>query len=187
MRITGGQTKGRLLANPKGQNIRPTSDRVREAIFNIIGQDLSGVKVLDLFAGTGSLGLEALSRGALQALFIDNSPQSLRLIRKNLALCGFQDSGFVVRRDLRKGIILTRALEGELFDLVFLDPPYGKNLIPLLLEELSRKGLLSSEARVIAESSKTEGLPVAMGNLHTVDTRLYGDTKISLYAYEVTQ
>ena len=81
MRITGGQAKNRVLASPKGLKIRPTTDQVREAIFNIIGQDLSGLKVLDLFAGTGSLGLESLSRGALSALFIDSSQQSLDLIK----------------------------------------------------------------------------------------------------------
>lgn len=187
MRITGGQVKGRILANPKGLNIRPTTDRVREAIFSIIGQDLSGLSVLDLFAGTGSLGLEALSRGALQALFIDNSPQSIKLIKKNLALCGFQDSGVILRRDLRREILLIRASERKLFDLVFLDPPYGENLIPSLLEDLATRDVLSSTSRVIAESSKTEGLPISVGNLHTIDMRLYGDTKISLYAHEDIQ
>jgi 16S rRNA (guanine966-N2)-methyltransferase len=85
MRITGGEVRGRRLESPKGMAIRPTSDRVREAIFNIIGQDLSGLNVLDLFAGTGSLGIEALSRGALHALFVDNSQKSINLIKKNLA------------------------------------------------------------------------------------------------------
>ncbi|MBW2217733.1 MAG: RsmD family RNA methyltransferase, partial [Deltaproteobacteria bacterium] len=102
MRITGGQVKGRIIASPKGMNIRPTSDRVREAIFNLIGQDLSGLKVLDLFAGTGSLGLESLSRGTQHAVFIDNSQQALKLIRKNLVTCGFENSGTVLRRDLKK-------------------------------------------------------------------------------------
>ena len=97
MRITGGQTKGRLLAPLKDIQIRPSSDKVRESIFNIIGQDITDQKVLDLFAGTGSLGIEALSRGAIGALFIDNSPQCIKLIEKNLKLCGYEPSGCALR------------------------------------------------------------------------------------------
>ena len=104
MRITGGEARGRHLESPKGMAIRPTSDRVREAVFNIIGQDLSGIRVLDLFAGTGSLGIEALSRGASHAFFVDNSQKSIYLIKKNLVLCGYQDSASVVKINLRHGI-----------------------------------------------------------------------------------
>ena len=100
MRITGGRVKARILASPKGLIIRPTTDQVREAIFSIIGQNLSGLKVLDLFAGTGSLGLEALSRDALFSFFIDNSQQSISLIKKNIALCEYQNSAFILKMDL---------------------------------------------------------------------------------------
>ena len=184
MRITGGQLKGRLLVSPRGLGIRPTSDRVREAIFNIIGQDLHGLKVLDLFAGTGVLGLETLSRGASSVVFADISLQSIKLIRKNLALCEHQDSGVIIRRDLRNGIRRMHILSKQVCDLVFLDPPYGKNFIPLLLSELSTMDILSNRSRVVAESSKTEILPVSFETLERVDTRSYGDTKISVYAYE---
>lgn len=173
--------KGRLLASPKGLNIRPTTDQVKEAIFNIIGQDLTGYKVLDLFAGTGCLGIEAMSRGSLHALFIDNSQQSINLIKRNLALCGYRGSRAILRRDLRKGIPRSHPLLMEGFDLIFLDPPYGGNLIPPLLEKLSTRDLLSSGSRVVAESFKTDRLPVSFGNLEMVDTRLYGDTRISTY------
>lgn len=184
MRITGGQLKGRLLVSPRGLGIRPTSDQVREAIFNIIGQDLHGVKVLDLFAGTGILGIETLSRGASSVVFVDISPQSIKLIRKNLALCEHQDSGVIIRRDLRKGIRRIHILSKQVFDLVFLDPPYGKNFIPLILSGLSTMDILSNRSRVVAESSKTEKLPVHFESLEMVDARSYGDTKISVYAYE---
>jgi 16S rRNA (guanine966-N2)-methyltransferase len=185
MRITGGQVKGRRLASPKGLNIRPSSDQVREAIFNIIGQDLSGLRVLDLFAGTGSLGLEALSRGAHRAVFIDYSQKSINLIKQNLGLCGYQGSGVVLRRELRKARRRGPFPLKEKFDLVFLDPPYGKNLIPFLLEELSANEILSPRSRVVAESSKNERLPRLLGNLEMGDTRIYGDTRISIYACEV--
>ena len=184
MRITGGQLKGRLLVSPRGLAIRPTSDQVREAIFNIIGQDLNGVKVLDLFAGTGILGLEAQSRGASSVVFVDILSQSIKLIRKNLALCEHQDSGIIIRRDLRKGIRRIHIISKQVFDLVFLDPPYGKNFIPLVLSELSTMDILSNRSRVVAESSKTENLPVSFESLEMVATRSYGDTKISVYAYE---
>ncbi len=181
MRITGGQVKGRLLESPRGLNIRPTTDRVREAIFSIIGQNLSGLKVLDLFAGTGSLGLEALSRGALHTVFIDNSQQSVNLIKKNLALCGYQDFGAVLRRDLVKGIPRSHPLLKGNFDLIFLDPPYEKNFIIPLLEKLSTTDVLSSRSRVVAELSKNDNLAVSFANLKMVDTRIYGDTKINIY------
>ncbi|MCD6297358.1 MAG: 16S rRNA (guanine(966)-N(2))-methyltransferase RsmD [Deltaproteobacteria bacterium] len=184
MRITGGQAKGRVLASPKGLKIRPTTDQVREAIFNIIGQDLSGLKVLDLFAGTGSLGLESLSRGALSALFIDSSQQSVNLIKKNLATCGHQGSGAAIKRDLRRGITLNHPLIKESVDLVFVDPPYRNNIISFLLEELSTKEVVSSGSLVVAESSKSESPPVSLKPFQMVDTRLYGITRISIYEYE---
>jgi 16S rRNA (guanine966-N2)-methyltransferase len=184
MRITGGQAKSRVLASPKGLKIRPTTDQVREAIFNIIGQDLSGLKVLDLFAGTGSLGLESLSRGALSALFIDSSQESVNLIKKNLAICGYKGSGAVLRRDLRRGIPLNHLLTKEIIDLVFLDPPYRDNIISFLLKELSTKEVVSSGSLAVAESSKSESPPVSVENFQMVNTRLYGITRISVYEYE---
>ena len=181
MRITGGQAKGRLLASLRGWNIRPTSDRVREAIFNLIGQDVTGFKVLDLFAGTGCLGIEALSRGALWALFIDNSLQSIKLVKKNLALCGFESLGSILKRDLARGLPWKHPLMKKKFDVVFIDPPYEKKIIPPLLKELSERDMLASPAIAVAESSKADTLPGALGKLQQVNSRIYGETKISIY------
>lgn len=183
MRITGGQAKGRVLASLKGWNIRPTSDRVREAIFNLIGQDVTGFKVLDLFAGTGSLGIEALSRGASRVLFIDNSVQSIKLTKKNLARSGYEPLGFVSKKDLTKGLPLKHPMLKEKFDLIFVDPPYEKEMIPPLLRELSDRDLLRSPAIAVAESFKTETLPEVLGKLQMVDSRIYGETKISIYHF----
>jgi len=185
MRITGGEAKGRLLSTPKGMDIRPTSDRVREAVFDILGQDLSGLKVLDLFAGTGSLGIEALSRHAHHVVFIDKSQRSVEIIKKNLALCGYQGSGTVLKKDLKKGLPSTHPVLQQVFDLIFLDPPYGKDLITPLLEKISFAGILSSGSRVVAELFKTENLPHHIGILGLADTRRYGDTKINIYFNEV--
>lgn len=183
MRITGGQAKGRVLASLKGWNIRPTSDRVKEAIFNLIGQDVTGFKVLDLFAGTGSLGIEALSRGASRVLFIDNSVQSIKLIKKNLARSGYEPLGFVWKKDLTKGLPLKHPMLKEKFDLIFVDPPYEKEMIPPLLGELSDRALLRSPAIAVAESFKTETLPEVLGKLQMVNSRIYGETKISIYHF----
>ena len=183
MRITGGQARGRLLASLKGWNIRPTSDRVREAIFNLIGQDATGFNVLDLFAGTGCLGIEALSRGALWALFIDSSPQSTKLIRKNLALCGFEPFGFVLRKDLTKGPAWKGSFMKKKFDLIFIDPPYEKKIIPHVLVELTETDILASPSIVVAESSKADRLPGTLGELHLVNAKTYGETRISIYHY----
>jgi 16S rRNA (guanine966-N2)-methyltransferase len=183
MRITGGQARSRPLVSPKGLNIRPTSDPVKEAVFNIIGQDLSGLNVLDLFAGTGSLGLEALSRNALQVVFIDHSKQAINLIKKNLSLSGYLSSARVLRRDLRKGIPWNHPYLNQSFDLIFLDPPYGEGLVPLLLKELCRQDHLSPEFRVVAESSIVDNLPVSFGNIEMIDDRQYGKTRISIYLH----
>ena len=183
MRITGGQVRGRRLASLKGLDIRPTPDRVREAIFNLLGQDVTGLKVLDLFAGTGSLGIEALSRGAVRALFLDNSPQSVKLMRKNLQLCGFESMGSVLKKDLIRGLPWRSPLMKRRFELVFIDPPYRKKFIPPLLTELADREVLASPSVVVAESSKAETLPVAIGELQLVNTKTYGETKIHIYHY----
>ena len=174
------------MASPRGMDIRPTTDRVREAIFNIIGHDLSGLKVLDLFAGTGILGIEALSRGAGLVIFIDKSQRSIKLIKKNLAICGYQSSGKILKLDLRMGIPKSHPVSQQGFDLIFLDPPYGKNLITPILEKISTTSIVLNGSYVIAELSKTENLPRAIGNLEMADTRIYGDTKITIYTNEVT-
>jgi len=183
MRITGGQAKGRLLASLKGRDIRPTSDRVREAVFSLIGQDVTDFKVLDLFAGTGCLGIEALSRGASRALFIDNSIQAIKLIKKNLARCGYESLGFVWKKDLSKGLPRKHPLLKEKFHLIFLDPPYEEKMIPPLLGELSDRDLLASPSIAVAESFKAETLPEVLGKLQMVSSRIYGETKISIYHF----
>jgi 16S rRNA (guanine966-N2)-methyltransferase len=181
MRITGGQMRGRRLASPRGFNIRPTSDKIREAIFNLIGQTHSGDHVLDLYGGTGSLGLEALSRGASMAVFVDDADEAARLIRKNLMLCGCQDRGTVLKEDLRRGLPRKYAVMSQKFELVFIDPPYGKDLIPPMLEELVQRDLLASGSLTIAESSKSESMSAAPERLRLVDERVYGRTRIRIF------
>jgi len=181
MKITGGESKGRLLASLKGMDIRPTSSKVREAIFNILGQDMTGIKVLDIFAGTGILGIEALSRGAERAIFIDKSEHSIKIISKNLTLCGYQDIGMLLKRDIIRGSALESFRTKEEIDLAFVDPPYGKGFVPPVLEMLSMGSILAPQAIIVTESLKTDALPETAGNLFLSDTRIYGETKIDIY------
>jgi len=184
MRVTGGTVRGRRLATFRGMAIRPTSDLVREAVFDLLGQDLSGIRVLDLFAGTGSLGIEALSRGAEEAVFIDDSLKAIELIDKNLRLCGLEGSGFPLRKNLSRGLPEKHPAFLKRFDLVFLDPPYGKGFILPLLKELDERDVLTPFSRVVAQSEKKEYLPETVGNLKTAKVRTYGATRITLLNYE---
>ncbi|PKN62983.1 MAG: 16S rRNA (guanine(966)-N(2))-methyltransferase RsmD [Deltaproteobacteria bacterium HGW-Deltaproteobacteria-15] len=183
MRITGGERRGIRLASFKGERIRPTSDRVREAIFDLLGQYTIGLRVLDLFAGTGALGIEALSRGARRVVFVDNSPESLKLIRRNLAMCGYESVSTLLKKDLTRGLPAVGDLGHEGVDLVFADPPYKKGYLLPVLSELSASFFLSSRATIVAEAGKEEHLPDTVGTLSLAKTRVYGDTKISIYTY----
>jgi 16S rRNA (guanine966-N2)-methyltransferase len=181
MKITGGKSRGRLLATLKGLDIRPTSSKVREAIFNILGQDMSGISVLDIFAGTGILGIEALSRGAECAKFIDRSDLSISLINRNLASCGYQDISRTFKIDLIKGPGIGSISPGRKIDLVFIDPPYRKGIIPPVLQMLSSCGILADNATLVVESSRRDTLPEREGTLILTGTRTYGDTKLDIY------
>jgi len=179
MKVTGGQVRGRILATPKNLEIRPSSNKVREAIFNIIGQDLSGSRVLDMFSGTGALGIEALSRGATLTVFVDYAKQSLALIEKNLALCGYEQSGRLCKWDLSKGLPKSRSFLDATYDLVFLDPPYRTHLAAGLMEKLSGSAQLEPGAIIVYESARTVEISHIVP-LQLTETRIYGDTKLNI-------
>lgn len=189
MRIISGWARGRRLATPPGKSkdIRPTSDRAREALFNILGPAVQGSCVLDLFAGTGALGLEALSRGAAKITLVDFNHTSLKLISKNII--SLQDniqkgSVSVLRYDLRKGLppALTSGDQQQQFDLIFLDPPYSMGLSLKMLEWLSNSKMLRKSSIVVAEERSSEKLPEICGRLSLTDQRTYGDTGFWLYS-----
>jgi len=184
MRITGGAIRGRRLAKITDLTIRPTSDRVRTAIFNLLGQQLAGTNVLDLFAGTGSLGIESLSRGAVKAVFIDKSRKAVSIIKKNLEIAGYESVSLVLREELPKGLRRAQDLCHGAFDLVFIDPPYGKGYIRPTIDALLERNLLGQESTVIVESSSeaNDSLPSLIPGLHLRDTRGYGSTLIGVYA-----
>jgi 16S rRNA (guanine966-N2)-methyltransferase len=171
MRVVAGRYGGRRLKAPPGHDTRPTADRVREALFSIIGP-VEGLRVLDLFAGSGALGIEALSRGAAHATFVDNDPRALEALRANLEALGAEG---VVRRS--EALSFLAAGPGS-YDLVFLDPPYSS--AQRLARELSERlpGVLSEEALIVSESDKRNPL---MLDLPLEDERTYGDTRIAIH------
>ncbi|MEO5365306.1 MAG: 16S rRNA (guanine(966)-N(2))-methyltransferase RsmD [Magnetococcus sp. WYHC-3] len=149
-RITAGEKRGLRLSVPPGERVRPTTDQVRQAIFNILGARVVGARVLDLYAGSGALGLDALSRGAGFALFVDNHPESLLSLQDNLRRAGYAARAQVARGDALRPEGWQRHLSGRI-DLVFLDPPYGQGLVPATLAVLATRPWLSENALVVAE------------------------------------
>lgn len=179
MRIVAGRFRGARLATPQGGGLRPTSDRVREAVFNILthsidGFELTGTRVVDLFAGTGALGLEALSRGAAYCLFIDNSVEARGLVRRNIEALGLTGQTRLFRRDVTR---LGAAGTVAPFDLLFADPPYGKGLAEHALGEAAEGGWLKPGAICVIEERADAGFapPGAFG---LVTERIYGDTAV---------
>ncbi|MBI4495750.1 MAG: 16S rRNA (guanine(966)-N(2))-methyltransferase RsmD [Deltaproteobacteria bacterium] len=179
MRVIGGRLRGRKLYTPRGLEVRPTSDRVREAIFNILRNHIQGENVLDLFAGTGALGIEALSRGAQGAVFVEKSARSLAVLTRNLAVLGLLPKAEVLPLEVSSGIRVLQA-RGRTFGLVFLDPPYEKGLVRHTLAELDRSPILASGAVIVAEHSPAEEWG-PFSRLQQVDQRKYGGTEVSIF------
>jgi 16S rRNA (guanine(966)-N(2))-methyltransferase RsmD len=181
MRIIAGTLRGRGLAPVKGRT-RPTAAKVREAIFNILGPAVAEAQVLDLFAGTGALGIEALSRGAKGAVFVEDQPSALPGLRRNLETLGLLERSRVL--PLPVAVALKKlASQGERFGLVFLDPPYGGGMAQATLTALAAAGLLLPQAWVVAEHSRRESLPEAVGVLEQQTLRRYGDTQVAIYVF----
>jgi 16S rRNA (guanine966-N2)-methyltransferase len=182
MRITGGTFRGRQLAAPRNMAVRPTSDRIRQAIFNMlqhkdfgIGFTLEGAAAADLFAGTGALGIEALSHGARWCLLVDEAAQSRALQRENVEALDLTGATRIWRRDAAQLGPMGPAAGGP-FDLVFLDPPYRKGLIPRALKSLKDGGWLAKGALLVAESEAME--PLEAAGYRLLDDRDHGDTRV---------
>jgi 16S rRNA (guanine(966)-N(2))-methyltransferase RsmD len=160
--------------------MRPTAAKVREAIFNILGDAVAEARVLDLFAGTGALGIEALSRGAKDAVFVEEDPGALQVLRRNLASLGLEDRALVLPLPVAAALKKLSARGGK-FGLIFLDPPYGKGAGEATLKALAASRLLLPHARVVAEHSRREKLPEELDRLRREDLRRYGDTQVAFY------
>lgn len=182
LRIIGGHLRGKRLIAIEGRDIRPTADRVREAVFNILRAHILDANVLDIFAGTGALGIEALSRGAAWAGFVEKLPGALQILRRNLQACGLEKRARIypcdARRDLESLVPAPPPIS-----LILMDPPYGRNLIETTLRTLQRGGSLSEGALAMVEHSVDEPLPVDLSEFQLMDQRRYGKTLVSFLEY----
>jgi len=184
LRIISGELKGKRLFSPKGIKIRPTADRIRENIFNILSSRIINSVVLDLFAGTGALGIEALSRGASFAIFMDTDKDALSVIEKNVAACRLQGRIKIIRADIVKNNIAPNNRLPPV-NLVFMDPPYNKNLIKPALINLSSSRFLQKNSLIIIEHALEETLPGFFLKYKISDQRRYGKTLVSFLDYMV--
>jgi len=181
MRIVSGSAGGRVLKAPTNADvIRPTSDKVRQALFNVLGQTCDGFAVLDLYAGTGALGLEALSRGAVKAVLVDSGREAQALCKENAQALGFADQVQVLPFSADRAIVKLHE-KGEKFELIFADPPYAQQAVAMLLHKLAEHPLLSEGGRLVLEHGVEEASPESQGPFARLDFRAFGDTVVSIY------
>ena len=181
MRIVGGEARGRPLRAVPGSGTRPTADRVRQSLFDALGQRMDGLRVLDLYAGTGAFALEALSRGAAWAVLVESDARACGVFFHNVAALKYEDRCTVIRAELPQAL---HGLRGERFDLVFSDPPYALRAAQTTLEALTSNGLLAPDARVVLEMDRREPVPAVPAGLRLTDERRYGDTRVLVFSAE---
>ncbi|HET6465537.1 MAG TPA: 16S rRNA (guanine(966)-N(2))-methyltransferase RsmD [Nitrospiria bacterium] len=177
MRVIAGEAKGRRLKSPRGTETRPTSDKVKEALFSILGNRIVDARLLDLFAGTGAIGIEALSRGAARVEFVESDRAMADILEKNLTACGFHGRAEIHRTDAFKFL---KQAHGP-YDLIFADPPYHAWHLKKLLPAVERGDMISQGGLLIVEHFRKIALPDPVGNLRIVRSYEYGDTVLTLY------
>lgn len=177
MRVITGSARGRKLKTPENYDIRPTTDNVKESVFNIIQFDIEGRRVLDLFAGTGQLGIECLSRGASSAVFVDQSREAVKIVKENLKACGL--SGTVVQSDA-----LSFLRTCGKFDIIFVDPPYDSDLYESVLNTVNSIDILSDGGIIICESRRERALPEMTAPYKKRREYTYGKVKLCIYTKE---
>ncbi len=175
MRVITGTARGRKLKTPMGEQIRPTSERVKEAVFSMLHYELPGCVFADLFSGTGQMGIEAVSRGATRCVFVDSSRDGYALTKENVTTCGFLTGSQVICSDVADYLRHSR----EKFDIAFLDPPYGKGLVEHVLPLLA--DLMQPDGKILLETGQKEDVPTQAGDFVLTRTMRYGIVKISVY------
>ncbi len=181
MRVIAGKARGKKLLQPKGEEIRPTLDRVKESLFNIVGFEIRDSVFLDLFCGSGAIGIEAISRGAKKVIFIDKDSASCELTKKNILSCNFESSSYeLLKTDVESSLssISNRKLT---FDYIFMDPPYGFNNIETLILNISKLDILSINGQLIVETDVKDSLSEQIGKFTKKREKLYSITKLSFY------
>jgi 16S rRNA (guanine966-N2)-methyltransferase len=184
LRIISGKSRGKKLYSIRGTTIRPTADRLREAVFNILSIYVQNAVVLDLFAGTGALGIEALSRGAEWAVFVDNNNEALSVIERNVKSCAFDDKVNIIKWNIKKNLSCLKSIKLA-FDLVFLDPPYNQSMVKPTLFNLHHSKSLGKGASIVVEHSDMESISKDLLAFEIVDQRKYGKTLVSFLNYMV--
>lgn len=185
MRIIAGRARGHRLKSVKGRGIRPMLDRVKESVFNVLQPRLPGATVLDLFAGSGSIGLEALSRGAARCTFVELEAPHIQVLQENLAATRLAEEAevAVLRRDVLRAIPELGG-RGEAYDIIFVDPPYGRDLVPPVLERLAATALLAPDGVVVAHHHHKDPAPEQAGDLLRYRQLHFGEIAISFYRRE---
>jgi 16S rRNA (guanine(966)-N(2))-methyltransferase RsmD len=176
MRVIAGELKGRRLAAPEWDGLRPTSDKLRETLFNVLGARIVDARLFDGYAGTGAVGIEALSRGAAHVTFVESDPRAIRLLSRNLESCRLADRYAIIRARVTVAAART---EGGAFDVVFMDPPYGPQMLSEALDAARR--LLAADGVAIVEHAKRDAAPDSAGDLERTRTVISGDSALSLY------
>lgn len=180
MRVISGEYGGRPLKAVKGNNTRPTTDKIKESLFQMIGPYFDGGKALDLYAGSGALGIEAVSRGMDEAVLIDRNPQAIAVIRENIKMTK-EESKFSVLKSSDKQAISQLSSKGMMFDLVFLDPPYADQEVARIMQSLLERNLLNEAAVIVCETDKSSQLNADIPELYLFKEKVYGQTKLSFF------
>jgi 16S rRNA (guanine(966)-N(2))-methyltransferase RsmD len=181
MRIIAGEFRGRRIKGPESEKVRPTKDRIREAVFNVIAGEVPGSRVLDLFAGSGAYGLEALSRGAGKAIFVEGGREFSAVIKENIKSLGVEARAKIITKDVFKSLEEVKK-EKESFDLVFSDPPYSKGMAKKTLIKINHYDILNHSGLLIIEHNIDERLPENEGAVSVFKRKTYGKTVISIYS-----
>lgn len=180
MRVISGKVRGLKLNTPKNEDVRPTTDRVKESLFNMISPYIMDSNVLDLFAGTGSLGIECLSRGAQRCVFVDVSKESISIIKSNITKARVENESIVLNLDFKDAISKLKVQKNK-FDVIFMDPPYYKNMFIDALEKIDNADLLEEEGIIVIEHDSKENFPEKIERLEKHKVKKYGNTTLTFY------
>lgn len=184
LRIISGEHRGRILKTVPGRNTRPTSDKVKESLFNILQARIPGSIVLDLFSGTGNLGLESLSRGCEKAVFVEKSPAALAVLRENCRSLDYMEYTEIIPMDVSKALAFLSEDKRE-FDIVFMDPPYDHDLEVPAIEALDKGNLVKDDGVIVVEHLMQDEMPDCIGSFTRYQIRKYGNTALSFYRKEL--
>lgn len=183
MRIISGKARGKKLKPPESDHIRPTLDRVKENLYNMIGFAVRDAVVLDLFSGTGGIGIEALSRGAEKVYFVDNNKASYELTKYNVINANLQENAVIICQEAENALIQFEK-QGLKFDIIFLDPPYNKGIVQKILQQLEKYNIMQDEGLVIVETDREEETPERLGKFFKQKEKSYSSTKITFYGVD---